>query len=216
MSDHPPSSREALSPVAPSPPSAAATSPPAKRTRKATKRRCEFELMRDDYIEETDDIDELHMSSISRTCSEEALESSSLSSTVKYDMPAKMTPMMTTSTPTTPSPPGQAALQPVPSPLSSPTPLPSASPAGPPNPVATARTLPTAPATPELPAPHPWPEGYVFSNDPDHIIWHYNYIKGTITTSGIATAICVTRTRARPDILICMYVMHVCACVNLV
>jgi hypothetical protein len=35
--DHPPSSREAPFPVAPSPPSVAATSMPAKRTRKATK-----------------------------------------------------------------------------------------------------------------------------------------------------------------------------------
>jgi hypothetical protein len=76
--EHPPSPREAPFPVATSPPTAAATFPPAKRTSKATKRRCEVELLRDDDIEEIEDIDDLHVSCTSRTCSERALEANTI------------------------------------------------------------------------------------------------------------------------------------------
>jgi hypothetical protein len=184
MSDQPPSSRGAPSPVAPSsvvptPPSATAASPPAKRTRKATKRRCEVELLRYDSTEGTDDNDDLHVSPISCSHSEEAPENYSLSTSFEHVPPAKTILTTTTSTPTPPSPPGPASPQPAPSPPSTPT-IPPA-PASPPNSAATASPSTSTPAGPEPPPPPPWPEGYVFSDDPDRIICrkcckrHYNY-----------------------------------------
>jgi hypothetical protein len=178
MSDQPPSP-VAPSPVVPSPPSASATSPPAKRTRKATKRRCEVELLRDDYTEETNDNDDFPVSPLACSYPEEAPENHSLSTSFEHVPPAKTSPTTTTSTPTPPSPPGPASPQPAPSPPSTPTPPPA--PASPPTSAATASTSTTTTDGPEPPPPPPWPEGYVFSDDPDRIICrkcckrHYNY-----------------------------------------
>jgi hypothetical protein len=197
LSSPPPSRPELPPPVLPapepSPPDTLPTPspPPAKRTRKAVKRRCEIELLRG--VEMEDDVcvsPPLHTPPPARsppppsptpTTSPFTEQSLSLDD---HDLPQSpailpaLTPDRSATAPapstisTTPTSPGPPSPPPSPAPgtstLTSPAPAPSSAPS-------------TAPTTSEPPPPPPWPEGYVFSTDPDRIICrfcckrHYNY-----------------------------------------
>jgi hypothetical protein len=153
------------SPTASSPPKETSpttvASPPAKRTRKAAKRRCEAELLRESNAD-----DELLLSPISpaRTAPLSPVPPAPSTSKESDSDPA-CTP------PSEPSSPSPALLI-----------MPAASPADPPTPPSAPPTTPPpsrAPAGP--PPPPPWPEAYVFSTDPDRIVCrkccnrHYNF-----------------------------------------
>ncbi len=141
-------------------------SPPAKRTRKAAKRRCEVELLRESNAD-----DDVLLSPISQA----------RSAPFSPVSPALTTPKDSDSAPTFSPPSEPASSQP-----SSPTPVlqvvPAESSAGPPTPPSAPPTTPPplrVPAGP--PPPPPWPEAYVFSTDPDRILCrkccnrHYNF-----------------------------------------
>jgi hypothetical protein len=143
-------------------------SPPAKRTRKAAKRRCEVELLR-----ESNGDDEVLLSPISPA----------RTAPLSPVSPAPTTPKESDSAPTLSPPSEPTSLQPS-SPATTPALLllPAAPPAGPPTPPPAPPTTPPpsrAPAGP--PPPPPWPEAYVFSTDPDRIVCrkccnrHYNF-----------------------------------------
>jgi hypothetical protein len=153
------------SPPASSPPKepspATIASPPAKRTRKAAKRRCEAELLRESHAD-----DELLLSPISpaRTAPFSPVPPDSTTSKESDSAPT-FTP------PSEPSSPMPVLLI-----------MPASPPAGPPTPPSAPPTTPPpsrAPAGP--PPPPPWPEAYVFSTDPDRIVYrkccnrHYNF-----------------------------------------
>jgi hypothetical protein len=156
---------------------------PDKRTRKAVRRRCKAELLRDGGEEEA-----LFLSPLNTTPPSQALT------------PQPPTPPPASSlTPLSPSP---AQLSPLALPLPTPiSPLPAQlSPLAPPSPTCATPNHPSpsrgspliptrtstdlaldAPPATGPPTPPPWPEAYVFSADPDRIVCrkccnrHYNY-----------------------------------------
>jgi hypothetical protein len=145
-------------------PPATVASPPAKQTRKAAKRRCEVELLREDITD-----DQILLSPISQAGK----------SPLSPVSPALPTPIDSAPTFSPPS-------EPTPSLPSSPPPalliVPAESPASPPtSPPAPPTTPPPSRAPAGPPPPPPWPEAYVFSTDPDRIVCrkccnrHYNF-----------------------------------------
>ncbi len=152
------------SPPTPTPPKepspATIASPPAKRTRKAARRRCEVELLRESNAD-----DEILLSPISQA----------RTAPLSPVSPTPPTPIESDSTLTF-----SPHSEPTSSQPSSPTP--AESPVGPPSPPPVPPTTPPPSRAPAGPPPPPlWPEAYVFSTDPDRIVCrkccnrHYNY-----------------------------------------
>jgi hypothetical protein len=138
--------------------------PPAKRTRKAARKRCEAELLRDGGEE-----GDLLLSPLMRP-------SPALT-------PGPPTP------PPAPTPTPQSALPVLTSSQGPPTPAcsspeqpsPTAAPVIPSTPPTPCVSPPPPPPATGLPTPPPWPEAYIFSTDPDRIVCrkyckrHYNF-----------------------------------------
>jgi hypothetical protein len=155
----PPSDNGPSHPTMPSPPTttpreapspAEAATPPAKRTRKAARRRCKVELLRDNDTDDDTD-DNLHLLPVSQ-----ARQATPIDSDPATAVKPTLDSFPLTPTTTTPAPPllqaeSPAGQPPPPSPLTMPP---------------DREELPHAPAGP--PPPPPWTEA--FSSDPDRII----------------------------------------------
>jgi hypothetical protein len=151
--------------------------PPAKRTRRAVKRRCEAELLRIEEGENTLLLSPLHASPTPQLLS--PLSTTTTSPTPRT--PPPLSPLkqdQSTQVLTTPEPPSPTA---APTDLFTPPPVALASPSAPEAADECAEPVLCTLTADGPPPPPPWPESYVFSDDPDRIVCrkccnrHYNF-----------------------------------------